>query len=124
VYGLLHRADRNYLEAIKAYRRRYRIDGGDLQILRDLSLLHDSDAGFVGLCSDTECRSRFETDSTAQLVVIRVVQTFAGPVRWCIASDFDIYLGTLAEDSPGSVQELSTQSELQMYRELSVVAEQ
>ena len=39
VYGLLHRAERNYNEAIKAYKQALRIDTENLQILRDLSLL-------------------------------------------------------------------------------------
>lgn len=39
VYGLLHRAERNYNEAIKAYKQALRIDVDNLQILRDLSLL-------------------------------------------------------------------------------------
>lgn len=39
VYGLLHRADRNYNEAIKAYKQALRIDADNHQILKDLSLL-------------------------------------------------------------------------------------
>ena len=45
VYGLLHRADRNYPEAIKCYKRALKLEplslknGGDGQILRDLSHL-------------------------------------------------------------------------------------
>ena len=39
VYGLLHRAERNYNEAIKAYKQALRIEPENLQILRDLSLL-------------------------------------------------------------------------------------
>lgn len=39
VYGLLYRSERNYAEAIKAYKQALRIDEGNLQILRDLSLL-------------------------------------------------------------------------------------
>lgn len=39
VYGLMYRADRDYREATKCYRNALRIDGTNLQILRDLSLL-------------------------------------------------------------------------------------
>merc|ERR1712038_464875 len=39
VYGLIHRANRQYNEAIKAYKQALRIDTHNLQILRDLSLL-------------------------------------------------------------------------------------
>ncbi|GMT19158.1 hypothetical protein PFISCL1PPCAC_10455, partial [Pristionchus fissidentatus] len=39
VYGLVHRADKKYDEAIKAYKMALRLDSDNLQILRDLSLL-------------------------------------------------------------------------------------
>ena len=39
VYGLLHRIDRNYKEAIKCYRQALKIDVGNAQILRDLSYM-------------------------------------------------------------------------------------
>ncbi|KAJ8600941.1 hypothetical protein CTAYLR_005072 [Chrysophaeum taylorii] len=39
VYGLLHRSDRRYTDAIKSYKQALRIDGENIQILRDLSLL-------------------------------------------------------------------------------------
>jgi len=39
VYGLLHRSDHKYLDAIKSYKMAVRIDGDNMQILRDMSLL-------------------------------------------------------------------------------------
>eukprot|EP00126_Sphaerothecum_destruens_P007595 Sdes_comp19907_c0_seq1m12308 len=39
VFGLLHRSDKNYEEAIKCYRNALKHDPDNLQILRDLSLL-------------------------------------------------------------------------------------
>ena len=39
VYGLVHRADRNYREAIKCYRMALKLDEGNSQILRDLANL-------------------------------------------------------------------------------------
>ena len=39
VYGLVHRADRNYREAIKCYRMALKLDEGNAQILRDLANL-------------------------------------------------------------------------------------
>jgi len=50
VYGLLHRQDKDYQEAVKCYRQALRIDPDNLQILRDLSLLqiHSQDlTGFA-----------------------------------------------------------------------------
>ncbi|KAF8055089.1 NAA15 [Scenedesmus sp. PABB004] len=39
VYGLLHRSDNNYLEAIKCYMNALRLDKDNVQILRDLAML-------------------------------------------------------------------------------------
>eukprot|EP01048_Picozoa_sp_COSAG05_P015485 COSAG05_NODE_1873_length_3917_cov_3.587742_1_plen_327_part_00 len=39
VFGLMHRSDRNYPEAIKSYLQALRIDKENMNILRDLSLL-------------------------------------------------------------------------------------
>ena len=39
VYGLLHRSNRSYHEAVKCYKQALKIDKGNMQILRDLSLL-------------------------------------------------------------------------------------
>lgn len=39
VFGLVHRSDRDYKEAVKCYRNALRIEPDNLQILRDLSLL-------------------------------------------------------------------------------------
>eukprot|EP00232_Nephroselmis_pyriformis_P011093 CAMPEP_0182873838 /NCGR_PEP_ID=MMETSP0034_2-20130328/12564_1 /TAXON_ID=156128 /ORGANISM="Nephroselmis pyriformis, Strain CCMP717" /LENGTH=757 /DNA_ID=CAMNT_0025006513 /DNA_START=71 /DNA_END=2340 /DNA_ORIENTATION=- len=39
VYGLLHRSDRNYAEAIKCYLNAMRLDKDNYQIMRDLALL-------------------------------------------------------------------------------------
>jgi len=49
VFGLLYRQDRDYIEAVKCYRRALKIEPENIQILRDLSLLqiHTRDiAGF------------------------------------------------------------------------------
>mmetsp|Transcript_72056 Transcript_72056/g.166940 ORF Transcript_72056/g.166940 Transcript_72056/m.166940 type:complete len:934 (-) Transcript_72056:402-3203(-) len=50
VYGLLHRQDKAYQEAVKCYRQALQFDSDNLQILRDLSLLqiHSQDlTGFA-----------------------------------------------------------------------------
>lgn len=39
VYGLVHRADRNYEEAIRCYAQALKCDGENLQILRDFAML-------------------------------------------------------------------------------------
>ena len=39
VYGLVHRSNRDYHEAVKCYKQALKIDKDNMQILRDLSLL-------------------------------------------------------------------------------------
>ncbi|GMH70785.1 hypothetical protein TrST_g2608 [Triparma strigata] len=51
VYGLVHRADRNYMEAIKCYKQALRIDKDNMQILRDLSLLQIQTRDLSGFSS-------------------------------------------------------------------------
>lgn len=48
VYGLLHRQDREYSEAIKCYHQALRRDADNLQILRDLSLLQIHQRDLIG----------------------------------------------------------------------------
>ena len=52
IYGLLHRAERNYPEAIKCYKRALKLEpglnGGDGQILRDLSHLQIQERDIEG----------------------------------------------------------------------------
>ena len=48
VLGLLHRSDRNYPEATKCYKSALRMDPGNAQIMRDLSLLQLRERDLVG----------------------------------------------------------------------------
>jgi len=65
VYGLLYRQDREYIEAVKCYRQALRIDGENIQILRDLSLLQIHTRDLPGFC---ETRQRLlMTKSAAKM---------------------------------------------------------
>ena len=48
VYGLLHRGEKNYEEAIKCYTQSLKIDKSNFQILRDLSILQIQLRNFEG----------------------------------------------------------------------------
>jgi len=50
VYGLIHRANKNYPEASKCYKQALRIDPQNMQILRDLSLLQIQTRDMKGFC--------------------------------------------------------------------------
>jgi len=48
VLGLIYRSDRNYIEAAKCYKSALRMDPGNAQIMRDLSLLQLHERDLVG----------------------------------------------------------------------------
>ena len=49
VFGLVHRSDQNYTEAIKCYQNALKFDSENQQILRDLSLLQIQTRDIKGL---------------------------------------------------------------------------
>ena len=115
VYGLLHRADRNYLEAIKAYKQALRIDQDNLQILRDLSLLQIQMRDLAGFVvtrnSILNLKPTAQTNWLSFAVSKQLQNNYDGALQV-----IDIYLGTL---TPGKSVELTRDyqpSELQMYK--------
>lgn len=60
VYGLLHRADRNYEEALKCFRNALRFHPDNSQIMRDLAVLQTQMRQYSALC-----------DTRYQLLVLR-----------------------------------------------------
>jgi peptide alpha-N-acetyltransferase len=110
----LHRADRNYLEAIKAYKQALRIDADNLQILRDLSLLQIQMRDLAGFVvtrnSILNLKPTIQQHWLAFALARKMVDDTQGALQV-----IDIYLGTLVEGSP----ELSRNyepSEMQMYK--------
>ncbi|KAI2513134.1 NMDA receptor-regulated protein 1 [Fragilaria crotonensis] len=114
VYGLLHRADRNYLEAIKAYKQALRIDHDNLQILRDLSLLQIQMRDLSGFVVTRNAILNLKPTAQTNWLSFAVAKHLQGNYEGALQV-IDIYLGTLSEGSPELKRDYQP-SELQMYK--------
>ena len=114
VYGLLHRADRNYLEAIKAYKQALRIDHDNLQILRDLSLLQIQMRDLSGFVVTRNAILNLKPTAQTNWLSFAVAKHLQGNYEGALKV-IDIYLGTLQEGSPELKRDYQP-SELQMYK--------
>jgi peptide alpha-N-acetyltransferase len=65
VHGLLHRSDKDYLQAIKCYKQALKIDPGNMLILRDNSLLQIQMRDYAGF---VETRRRILMDKASNKV--------------------------------------------------------
>jgi len=98
VYGLLHRADREYNEAIKAYKQALRIDSENLQILRDLSLLQVQMRDLSGFLVTRHTILTLKSNQRMNWLTYAVAKHLNGDLAGAV-SVIDIYLGTMPEDS-------------------------
>ena len=114
VYGLLHRSDRNYNEAIKAYKQALRIDPENLQILRDLSLLQIQMRDLAGFVVTRHTLLTLKSNAKMNWLSFALAKHLTGDLEGAI-SVIDTYLGTLTEGSP-ELERGFESSELAMYR--------
>ena len=126
VYGLLYRSERNYAEAIKAYKQALRIDEGNLQILRDLSLLQIQMRDLNGFEKTRHTILELAPSQKINWMTFALAKNMNGNLEGAIGV-IDIYLGTLrdtnAAENGGSkenmISDLSRNfeaSELVMYK--------
>jgi len=116
VFGLLHRSDRNYNEAIKAYKQALRIDPENLQILRDLSLLQVQMRDLNGFALTRHTILNLKPNNKIHWLAFALAKHLTNDLEGCI-SVIDCYLGTLNENSPELRQGFES-SELAMYRHM------
>mmetsp|Transcript_20010 Transcript_20010/g.29024 ORF Transcript_20010/g.29024 Transcript_20010/m.29024 type:complete len:901 (+) Transcript_20010:308-3010(+) len=114
VFGLLHRSDRNYNEAIKAYKQALRIDPENLQILRDLSLLQIQMRDIKGFVVTRNTILTLKPNQKINWLAFALAKHLNGDLRGAV-SVIDIYLGTLNEGSL-ELEKGFESSELAMYR--------
>ncbi len=114
VFGLLHRGDRNYNEAIKAYKQALRIDADNLQILRDLSLLQIQMRDLSGFVVTRHNILNLKPSGKINWLAFALAKHLTGDLRGAI-SVIDIYLGTLSEGAPELSRGFEA-SELALYR--------
>mmetsp|Transcript_25596 Transcript_25596/g.24508 ORF Transcript_25596/g.24508 Transcript_25596/m.24508 type:complete len:891 (-) Transcript_25596:61-2733(-) len=120
VYGILHRSNRDYNEAIKAYKQALRIEPENLQILRDLSLLQIQMRDLNGFVVTRHTILNLKPNQKINWLSFALAKHLTGDLRGAV-SVIDIYLGTLEMNSPELARGYET-SELAMYRN-SVLAE-
>jgi len=120
VYGLLHRADRNYNEAIKAYKQALRIDPENQQILRDLSMLQVQMRDLLGFASTRHAILNLKSSFKAHWLAFAIAKQLTGDLRGAIQV-VDAYVGTLDGGAPEKSRGYES-SELAMYRN-SLVAQ-
>ena len=114
VYGLLHRSDHNYNEAIKAYKQALRIDSDNIQILRDLSMLQIQMRDLPGFAVTRHNILSLKPNGKINWLAFALAKHLNGDLRGAI-SVIDIYLGTLAEGAAELARGFEA-SELAMYR--------
>lgn len=114
VYGLLYRSDRNYNEAIKAYKQALRIDSDNLQILRDLSMLQIQMRDLAGFEVTRHNILTLKSNGKINWLAFALAKHLTGDLRGAI-SVIDIYLGTLTEGAP-ELERGFEASELALYK--------
>lgn len=114
VYGLLHRSDRNYIEAIKAYKQALRIDSDNLQILRDLSMLQVQMRDLVGFAVTRHTILTHKPNQKINWLAFALAKHLNGDLRGAV-DVIDIYLSTLTDGAP-EISRGFEASELALYR--------
>mmetsp|Transcript_19765 Transcript_19765/g.39382 ORF Transcript_19765/g.39382 Transcript_19765/m.39382 type:complete len:916 (-) Transcript_19765:49-2796(-) len=114
VYGLLHRSNRSYNEAIKAYKQALRIDPGNLQILRDLSLLQIQMRDRDGFVDTRFTILNQHPNNRIHWLSFALAKHFAGDHDGAI-NVIDAYYGTLDEGSSEKQRNYES-SELVLYK--------
>lgn len=113
VYGLLHRSERNYNEAIKAYKQALKIDPENGQILRDLSLLQVQMRDLEGFCQTRNTLLAMKSNAKGNWLSFAVAKHLNGELREALQV-LDAYLGTLSPNASELERGLES-SELAMY---------
>lgn len=114
VYGLLHRSDRNYNEAIKAYKQALRIDPINQQIMRDLSMLQIQMRDLDGFEATRNSLLTLKPNAKINWMAVAVAKHLAGDLRGAVKV-IDVYLGTLTEESE-ELGRCFESSELALYK--------
>ena len=120
VFGLLYRSERDYNEAIKAYKQALKIDPENLQILRDLSMLQIQMRDLMGFTITRNTILNLKPNAKINWMAFSLAKHMAGDLQGAIKV-IDIYLGTLTEGAP-ELGRCFEASELAMYRN-SILAE-
>ena len=119
VYGLLHRSDRRYGDAIKSYKQALKIDQDNVQILRDLSLLQVQMRDCKGFLQTREQLLRLKSTQKLNWISFAVANHLCDS-RSTAIKVIDAYTETIKDDDDAPTYE---DSELALYRN-SILEEQ
>lgn len=114
VLGLLHRSDRNYDQAIKAYKQALSIDPQNQQILRDLSFLQVQMRDLDGFAVSRNALLTLKSNAKINWIAFALARHLTGDLDGAVKV-IDTYLGTLIEGSP-ELGRCYESSELALYR--------
>ena len=114
VLGLLHRSDRNYDQAIKAYKQALGIDPQNQQILRDLSFLQIQMRDLSGFAVSRNTLLTLKSNAKINWIAFALARHLTGDLEGAIKV-IDTYLGTLSQGAP-ELGRCYESSELAMYR--------
>ena len=120
MYGLLHRSDHNYNEAIKAYKQALRIDAENLQILRDLSMLQIQMRDLSGFAITRNTLLTLKPNAKMNWMAFALARHLTGDLRGAVKV-IDTYMGTLTEGS-SELGRCFESGELALYKN-SILAE-
>jgi len=120
VYGLIYRSERNYNEAIKAYKQALRIDPGNFQILKDMGLLQMQMRDLEGFATTQRIILELRPNLKVNWLALALAKHMNGDARGAV-DIIDIFYGTLEEGCADLRKNYET-SELAMYKN-SIIAE-
>jgi tetratricopeptide (TPR) repeat protein len=120
VYGLIYRSERNYNEAIKAYKQALRIDIGNIQILKDLGLLQIQMRDLDGFTKTQHEILELKPNLKGNWLSFALGKHMQEDPQGAVGV-IDTFLSTLEEGSVDLEKNFET-SELAMYKN-SIIAE-
>jgi len=120
VYGLIYRSERNYNEAIKAYKQALRIDKENIQILKDLALLEIQMRDLEGFAKTQHTILELKPNLKVNWLAFALAKHVKGDGKGAI-DVIDIFLSTLEEGSVDLEKNFES-SELALYKN-SIIAE-
>ena len=118
VYGLLYRSQRNYEEALKAYKFALKLEPDSPQIQRDLSLLQAQTRDFQGYIQSRKAMLQSKSHIRQNWTALAIAHHLAGELAQA-EHILNIYEGTLKQTPPKTDSE---HSEAVLYKN-TIIAE-
>ncbi|CAM9754442.1 unnamed protein product, partial [Discosporangium mesarthrocarpum] len=115
VFGLLHRSDRNYGEAIKCYLNALRIEPENMQILRDLANLQIQIREVKGFLETRRRILKLKSNLQANWMAYAVANHRMGEMKTAVEA-IDAFIKSFKGEEEEKLDERYTTSELMMFK--------